>query len=88
MGAVLQLQFGEANLSARITRAWDPPLYDTQDTLPRSKAESKLKPFATFPLGLIKLPSGEGPLTLRATEIPGRVAIDLRRMTITLVRPD
>jgi arylsulfatase A-like enzyme len=88
VGTALQLRFGEASLSAKVTQAWDPPLYDIQDTLPRSKAESKLKPFATLALGQIKLPSGDGELTLRATELPGKAAPDVRRMTVTLVRPD
>lgn len=86
-GTVLQVQFAQASLSAKVDRVWDPPLYDNQDTLPRSKAESQLKAFATLSLGQISLPSGEGELTLRAIDIPGQAAIDLRRLTLTLVRP-
>lgn len=87
-GTVLQLQFGTASLSTKVQRVWDPPLYDNQDTLPRNKAESRLKPFETLSLGRIRLPAGAGELTLRATEIPGRAAIDLRRLTVTLMEPE
>jgi arylsulfatase A-like enzyme len=84
-GAVLQLEFGGAVLSKKVGQHWDPPLYDNQDTLPRPKAESRLKPFATLPLGRVRLPAGAGDLKLRATEIPGQAAIDLRRLTLTLL---
>jgi arylsulfatase A-like enzyme len=87
-GAVLQLQFGTAAITAKVAQAWDPPLYDNQDTLPRHKAESRLKPFATLSFGQIRLPAGTGELKLRATQIPGHAAVDLRRLTVTLVQPD
>ncbi len=87
-GAVLRLEFGGAALSAKVATHWDPPLYDNQDTLPRPKAESRLKPFATLPLGQVPLPAGVGELRLRATEIPGQAALDLRRVTLTLRPPE
>jgi arylsulfatase A-like enzyme len=87
-GTVLQVQFAQASLSTKVDRVWDPPLYNNQDTLPRSKAESRLKPFTPLSLGHLRLPAGQGELTLRATDIPGQAAIDLRRLTLTLIRPD
>jgi arylsulfatase A-like enzyme len=87
-GAVLQLEFANSKLSAKVSKAWNPPLHDNQDTLPRPKAESRLKPFATLALGQIRLPAGNEELRLRATEIPGETAIDLRRITLTLIRPE
>jgi arylsulfatase A-like enzyme len=86
-GALLRLEFGAAALTAKVAQAWDPPLYDNQDTLPRPKAESRLKPFAPLSLGQINLSAGEGELKLRAIEIPGQAAIDLRRLTLTLRQP-
>ena len=44
--------------------------------------------FATLPLGQVPLPAGVGELRLRATEIPGQSAIDLRRVTLTLRPPE
>jgi hypothetical protein len=85
-GAVVELSFGDAaRLSGEVAPAWDPPLYDNQDTLPRPPAESQMKPFKTLPLGEIELPKGKGPLTLRATSIPGDTALDLRRLTLRLL---
>ncbi|MGE9267266.1 MAG: sulfatase-like hydrolase/transferase [Verrucomicrobiales bacterium] len=86
-GAEIELSFREAKLSGRVPEAWDPPLYDNQDTLPRPPAESLMKPFKTFTLGETQLPAGEGILRLRATDIPGEGVIDLRRLTFTLL-PD
>ena len=36
-------------------------------------------------IGELKLSPGRGPLTLRATEIPGKGVIDVRAMVLTLL---
>jgi arylsulfatase A-like enzyme len=87
VGAVIELSLGEAALRGAVQAAFDPPLYDNQDTLPRPPAESKMKPFRRLSLGQIELPQAAGPLVLRAVEIPGERVIDLRRLTLTLVAP-
>jgi hypothetical protein len=33
----------------------------------------------------VKLPKGRGPLTLRATDIPGASVMDFRALTLTLL---
>ena len=38
-----------------------------------------------MPLGAFELTKGRGPLTLRAIEIPGRSAIELRTIVLTLI---
>jgi hypothetical protein len=43
-----------------------------------------MKDFKTLVLGEIDLTAGQGPLTLRALEIPGKSVMDLRRVTLTL----
>ena len=43
-----------------------------------------LKPFKTMTLGEIKLEPGLKQLNLRATMIPGKSVMDLRRITLTL----
>lgn len=83
-GSTVELSFGDARLSGKVGPAWDPPLYTNQDTLPRPPAESTMKEFRTLALGEVELEAGEGPLVLRATEIPGRSVMDLRRVTLTL----
>ncbi len=83
-GCLLRLEFEGAALEARVERAWDPPLYTNQDTLARNRAESGMKEFASLSLGTIQLPAGVGPLRLRAPEIPGKAAVELRRLTLRL----
>jgi arylsulfatase A-like enzyme len=87
VGAEVELRFGEARLRGRVGPAWDPPLYDHQDTLPRPEVESKMKPFRPLALGEIDLPAGRGPLVLRATQIPGREVMDLRSLVLRRMPP-
>jgi hypothetical protein len=44
-----------------------------------------MKEFHTLKLGDVRLPAGQGALTLRALEIPGKSVMDVRRVTLTLV---
>jgi hypothetical protein len=84
-GATIELSFGESRLTGTVQPGWDPPLYTNQDTLPRPPGESQMKEFRTLPLGTLALDAGEGPLTLRALELPGKSVMDVRRVTLTLV---
>lgn len=84
-GSTVELSFKEARLGGIVEPGWDPPLYTNQDTLPRPDGESTMKEFRTLKLGEIELPAGEGALNLRATEIPGKSVMDLRRLTLTLL---
>jgi hypothetical protein len=84
-GSTLELSFQNARLTGKVEPGWDPPLYTHQDTLPRPKGESQMKEFHTLNLGRITLSAGQGPLTLRATDIPGQSVMDVRRLTLTLL---
>jgi arylsulfatase A-like enzyme len=84
-GSTIELGFQDARLAAKVAPGWDPPLYTNQDTLPRPDGESRMKAFRTLKLGEIKLPACQGPLTLRALEIPGKSVMDVRRVTLTLL---
>ncbi|MGN6133961.1 MAG: arylsulfatase [Aureliella sp.] len=84
-GSTVELSFQDARLTGKVEPGWDPPLYSNQDTLPRPDGESQMKDFHTLKLGTIALPSGEGPLTLRAVDIPGQSVMDVRRVTLTLL---
>lgn len=85
-GSTIELSLGEAQLSGKVGPGWDPPLYTNQDTLPRPHGESQMKEFHPLRLGVMELPKMKGELTLRAIEIPGHSVLDLRRLTLTLVR--
>ncbi|HSH93533.1 MAG TPA: sulfatase-like hydrolase/transferase, partial [Roseimicrobium sp.] len=84
-GSTLELAFQDARLNGKVQPGWDPPLNTNQDTIPRPPGESQMKEFHTLKLGTVALPSGQGPLTLRATDIPGKSVMDLRRVTLTLL---
>ncbi len=84
-GSLLQLRYGPAQLTAKVTPGWDPPLYSNQDTLPRPPAESRMKEFRPLDLGIIELPASTADLTLSASEIPGASVMHLRRLTLTLL---
>ena len=84
-GATVELSVKDARLTGKVTPGWNPPLYTNQDTLPRPDGESQMKEFRTLKLGEMKLEAGEGPLTLRALEIPGKSVMDVRRVTLTLL---
>lgn len=85
VGATIELSFGETRLRAKVTEAWDPPLYDNQDTIPRPEGESRMKEFRTMEIGEAKLSPGTGLLTLRAIDVPGKTVADVRRVTLILI---
>lgn len=84
-GSTIELSFHDSRITGKVGPGWDPPLYSNQDTLPRPDGESQMKEFRTLSLGEMKLTEGQGPLTLRAIEIPGQSVMDVRRVTLTLL---
>ena len=85
VGATLEFSFEGTLLKGKVTEAWNPPLITDQDVVPRGEhGESLMKPFRTMILGEIRLEPGKGELKLRATDIPGKSVMDLRRLTLTL----
>lgn len=81
-GALIELSCGETRVERRIQERWDPPLIGAEfDRVPRT--ESYVKDFRPFPLGTLRLPKGRSQLVLRAREIPGRHAADVRYLALT-----
>lgn len=84
VGCEIALDFPGATAKAQVTEAHDPPLVGAkEDRVPR-QGESYVKDFRPLSLGEIKLIAGRGKLTLRATDIPGDAAIDVREIVLTL----
>jgi arylsulfatase A-like enzyme len=83
-GSTVELAFQGSSITGKVSPGWDPPLFTNQDTLPREHGESKMKEFHTLNLGTMRLENGRGPLTLRATDIPGAHVMDMRALTLTL----
>lgn len=87
-GSTVELSLQDSRLSGKVTPGWDPPLYTNQDTLPRPAGESQMKEFRPLQLGALHLEKGRGLLTLRATHVPGRYVMDVRRVNLTLKTPE
>ncbi|MFO0923057.1 MAG: hypothetical protein U0905_11290 [Pirellulales bacterium] len=83
-GSTIEIAWGDEKLQGKVAPGWDPPLYTNQDTIPRPKAESKMKEFRTLSLGTIHLRKGRGPMTIRAIDIPGKSVMHLSSLTLTL----
>lgn len=82
-GAEIELSFGVAKTTAKVSPGWFPPLLDNQDRASR-KGESYMRDFHTLPLGAIKLTAGRGLLRLKALDIPGATVAEVLRVTLTL----
>jgi arylsulfatase A-like enzyme len=85
-GSTIELSFNSSKLQGKVSPAWNPPLIDDQDRVPR-RGESYMKEFRPLNLGTVRLEKGRGLLTLRAAQIPGRQVMDMRRVTLTLIDP-
>ena len=83
-GVELRLRFREHSVRRAVTTVHDPPLVGKErDRIPRQ--ESYVKDFRPLELGTLRLDGGRSPLVLRAPEIPGREAVDVRWVELTLV---
>lgn len=81
VGSTMALSFPSDTLTFRITEPHDPPLEGMEyDRVERQ--ESYVKDFKPLPAGTIHLEKGNGTLTLKATQIPGKAAIDFRLMML------
>lgn len=83
VGSTVELSFKAATATGKVAAAWDPPLNDDEDVLPRT--QSFMKDFRPLPLGTVRFEKGRGPLTLRATQVAGREVADVRMVTLTLL---
>jgi arylsulfatase A-like enzyme len=84
-GAKCELRFNDAVLPFRINVAHDvPELGAEHDRYPRQ--ESYVKNFKAVPIGRIALKQGRGELTLQATDIPGREAMEFRLLTLERIQ--
>ena len=85
-GSTVELRLNGTSVKAKVTEAHDPPLVgESFDRVPR-RGESYVKEFKPLRLGTLRLEKGRGVLTLRALEIPGRMAMDVRAVALTLLR--
>lgn len=82
VGSLVELEFLNARLTARLDEAHDPPLRGMEnDRIER--IESYVKDFRRWDMGKIGLSAGDGVLRLKALEIPGEQVMDFRLMMLT-----
>jgi arylsulfatase A-like enzyme len=86
VGSTVELTFADARVSGKVTDAHDPPLRGREHDRVSRGSESFVKDFRPLRLGTVTLPRGRGPLTLRATDVPGKQVMDVRAVTLTLVK--
>jgi len=81
----MERSFHGASVRNKVTEAFDPPLITDKDRVPRSETgESYVKDWRPLRLGVVHFESGRGPLIVRAIGIPGKQAMDLRGVVLTL----
>lgn len=77
IGCTIELGIGKTKILKKIEQPHDPPLKGMEsDRVPRM--ESYVKEFKPLVMGNLSLAKGTGNLILKATEIPGKEAIDFR----------
>jgi len=84
IGTQLELSFHDEKVLQTVSAAHDPPLVGEAENR-INRGESFVKDFKPLRLGTIKMPSKRGLLTLRASEIPGSEAIDVRYIILTRI---
>ncbi|MCO6455865.1 MAG: sulfatase-like hydrolase/transferase [Pirellulaceae bacterium] len=85
VGVKLELALGDSRLACSVTEAHDPPLRGAAEDRVSRGPESYVKDFKPLPMGTIALERGRGQLTLRALEMPGPGAVDVRQLMLTLL---
>jgi hypothetical protein len=87
LGSTIELRLeGSGNIQSTLTRANDPPPRGAEHDRVRREGESYMKDFQPHRLGVIELKSGRGELSLRALSIPGRQAMEVESVSLTLLK--
>lgn len=84
VGSTIELSFGDAKTSGKVTEVHDPPLEGEKENR-FALRESYTKAFKPMSLGVIELSAERGGMTLKATAIPGGQAIEFRRLMLRRV---
>ncbi|MBI1320612.1 MAG: sulfatase-like hydrolase/transferase [Candidatus Hydrogenedens sp.] len=78
LGARIEASVPGDATTATLTEAHDPGYLPSPDRVPRSEVYERT--WASLDLGTLTLPKGDVALTLRATEIPGAIAADVKEV--------
>lgn len=82
VGSTIELSFSDASVQAKVSEAHDPPAYGFENDRVSRGTESFVKDFKPMLLGTITLEEAIGTMTLRAIEIPGESAMEIRGLIL------
>ncbi|MFH1717040.1 MAG: arylsulfatase [Planctomycetota bacterium] len=86
VGSTVELSFNKRHIRGKVSEAHDPPAVGAEfDRFDRG-GESFVKDFQPLRLGVFRLEKGRGELTLRATDVPGELVMDVRAVALTLMQ--
>jgi len=77
VGCIIELSLGNSKIATKITEAHDPPLTGMENDRVL-RPESYVKDFKPIKLGEMILKKGKGTMTLKALELAGEEAVDVR----------
>ena len=79
----MSVEVGGKSLEAVVSEAHDPDPIPSPDRVPRGEVYEKV--WASLTLGSVRLSKGRTTLCVRAVEIPGKQAIDLKAVRLRRV---
>lgn len=85
VGAKIQFSYLNQTISKKVSEAFDPPLRGMKENKVY-KHESYVKDWKSLSLGQVKIEKSSGIMSMKAVEIPGKEAIDLRYVNFKKVR--
>jgi hypothetical protein len=80
VGSVLEVRSGKLAVQATLEEAFDPPLKDQDDRVPRD--ESYDKAFRPLSLGTLHLEAGRQPLVLKCLSKAGKRVAEIRALRL------
>ena len=86
VGSTVELSFNGQKIQGKVTQAFDSPLTGKEDDRSSRGSESFVKVFKPMTLGKFRLQKGRGQLTLQALNIPGNQVMDVRYVTLRLLK--
>jgi len=86
LGAKLRVEIGGKMLTGTVEKEHNPDPIPSPDRVPRGEVYEKV--WAPLVLGTVDLDAGETRFVLRALEIPGRQACDIKAVRLVSVRED
>ncbi|GAB4152434.1 MAG: arylsulfatase [Planctomycetaceae bacterium] len=86
VGSTIELSFHGQTLQSKVTIPFDSPLIGKADDRSPRGSESYVKVFRPMTLGRFRLQKGRGELTLRAIDVKGKQVMDVRYVTLRLLK--